>query len=256
VVPMPVTRKSGDTRSSQMRSALPLATATVATLAIGALPDVSVAAGSLPAHSDSSQKTVVYRSNADDFEYKDDFTRKFYAGFGLGRSWLEPDTSELEGVGPNDRVQLGMQFTLGMDLKRWLSLEAQLTELGDAGLSNGGTIGYRELGASALLYFGGARDRYNRRGFSGFGRVGLGLLQNEPSDNVNTEQVNSASYVLGLGAEYAMRNGLALRAEGIVFDADVNYMQVGLMYRFGKRRERRREVLVEAPVENLCCGGY
>ena len=45
----------------------------------------------------------------------------------------------------------------------------------------------------------------------------------------------------GLGVEYATRRGLALRAEGIAFDADVNYLQLGLLYRFGRGQRERIE---------------
>lgn len=178
------------------------------------------------------------------------FQRRIYVGFGLGRSWVEPDTSEVDGVGPNDRVHLGGQITVGADLKKWLSMELHAATLGDAGLSNGDSISYDQVGVSALLYVGGARNRFNRRGFTGFGRVGLGGLINksELNSGVSYKQENAAHLTLGLGAEFATRMGLALRAEGIVFDQDANYLQLGLLYRFGRRPENvRDETVVHKP---------
>ena len=174
------------------------------------------------------------------------FERRYYLALGLGRSWLEPDTSEIEGVDVDDRVDLGAQIALGTDLKNWLSLELHAATLGDAGLSNGDSIGYDQAGVSALLYAGGARNRFNRRGFTGFGRVGVGVLFNNTDidSGVELEQENSVHLTLGLGAEFATRMGLAVRAEGIVFDQDVNYIQLGLLYRFGPRQERAREETV------------
>jgi len=181
----------------------------------------------------------------------DRFRRRTYVGFGLGRSWLEPDTDEIPGVDPDDRVNLGGQLTIGTDLKKWVSLEGHIASLGEAGLSGGGGgVDYTQLGASALFYAGKSRHRFNRRGFSGYGRIGLGFLQTEGSGDIEVVADNAVHLLAGVGLEYATRRGLGLRAEGIAFDADANYLQLGAIYRFGKRRERRREVLVsrEVPV--------
>jgi len=171
--------------------------------------------------------------------------RKVYGGIGFGRAWLEPDTGRAPGVGPNDRVQLGGQLTLGLDVNKWVSLEVHAADLGAAGLSNGGEIAYRQFGGSSLFYIGANRHRYNRSGLTGYGRAGVGYLSNQPSENLNVQKKNATHLLLGLGLEYALRNGLAVRAETIVFDADVNYTQLSLMYRFGKQRERQSSLLVE-----------
>jgi len=46
--------------------------------------------------------------------------------------------------------------------------------------------------------------------------------------------------------EYAMRKGLALRAEGIFFDLDVNYLQLGALYRFGRQPRHSQELYVDS----------
>ena len=161
------------------------------------------------------------------------FERGAYAGFGVGRGGVSPDTSEAEGVEVTNGASAGAQATLGADVSERISLEAQLVELGEAELSNGATVGYRELGASALFYVGRARERHRRRGFKGFGRLGVGFLQTDPSPGLNFEQDNTAAPMLGLGVEYAHRSGLAARLEAIRFDADVGYAQLGMLYRFG-----------------------
>ncbi len=201
--------------------------------------------GTAQAQSNTGSELPGYNSTA---RLSDSVTRKVYGGIGFGMSWLEPDTSEVDGVDPNKRVNGAGQIMLGMDINKWLSIEGHAASLGEAGLAPSGSISYQTYGVSALAYAGKSRHLYNRRGFSGFGRVGYGLLKNEPSDNVNFVQVNSSHLLLGLGLEYATRGGLGVRAEAIAFDTDVRYGQLSLLYRFGKRRERRREMVAEAPV--------
>ena len=163
------------------------------------------------------------------------FARRYYVGFGAGSSWLEPDTSEVEGVDVETRNDLGFHITFGVDYSPALSVELHATDLGDAVLSSNEVISYKHIGVSALAYIGGARDRFNRRGFTGFGRIGFGGLITDAESDVTLEQENSVQITLGLGAEYAMRFGLAFRAETLIFDADANYTQLALLYRFGRR---------------------
>lgn len=200
------------------------------------------------AHSNSEQSGVI----AEPVQQDESFQKRYYLGLGFGRSWLEPDTSDVEGVDPEERVDLGGQITLGTDVLRWLSVELHAAALGEAELSNGDSIGYNEVGVSALFYAGGARNRFNRQGFTGFGRVGIGGLINtsDIDSGASLEQVNPAHLTVGLGVEYATRIGLGIRAEGLLFDEDVNYMQLGLLYRFGRRQQiAADEVVAQEPLD-------
>ncbi|MBX2883045.1 MAG: OmpA family protein [Granulosicoccus sp.] len=164
---------------------------------------------------------------------------KFYVGIGAGGSNLRPDTSDVEDIELSDGTQTAFQITVGADLNKWLSLELHAAELGDAEFSNStdpdftGDISYQEYGLSGIFYVGDKRGNYNRSGFNLFGRLGVGSLSNEASDSIQFEKQEDVHVILGAGAEYAMRNGLALRGEGMVFDEDVSYIQLGLLYRFG-----------------------
>lgn len=195
------------------------------------------------AQSQPTAQPVAYN----DYYHDDAFVRKFYGGIGFGKSWLEPDTSQVQGVDPNKRVNNAGQIMLGVDINKWLSVEGHAASLGEAGLSPSGSVGYETFGLSLLGYLGKNRHHYNRRGFSAFGRLGYGLLENEPSPGLNWEQVNPTHLLLGAGLEFATRMGLGVRAEAIAFDTDVRYGQLSLLYRLGKRPERRREAIVEAP---------
>jgi len=178
-------------------------------------------------------------------EYQDRLSRGIYAVAGIGPSRLEPDTSQVQGVDPNDRVEPAGQITIGADLNKYLSLEAHSADLGSAGLSPTGRINYHINGISALVYAGGDRDRFRRQGFTAYGRLGVGLLDNTPIGDVPFEQVNSTHVLFGAGVEYMTSIGLGLRAEGVSFDEDVQYAQLGLMYRTGRKQAVARPKLAE-----------
>jgi outer membrane protein OmpA-like peptidoglycan-associated protein len=162
-----------------------------------------------------------------------DFEPKFYVGLGAGVSDLDPDTSEAPEVTLTDGSQTGFQIAIGADLNKWFSAEIHAADLGSAELSNGGDISYREYGLSGLVYGGKNRGNYNRSGLTFFGRGGLGYLSNDATAGVQYDKQEGVHIILGAGAEYATRQGIALRAEGMVFDTDVSYLQLGLLYRFG-----------------------
>lgn len=180
-----------------------------------------------------------------DASYSDTFTRGIYAGVGLGFSRLEPDTSALDGWDPNDRVNKGGQINIGIDLIKHLSLELHSADLGSAGLSPAGRINYHVNGASALLYAGGNRHGFMRRGLTAYGRLGYGALDNSPVGSVPIEKVNANHLLIGAGLEYMTRSGFGARAEVISFDKDAQYVQLGLIYRLARREEIQR--IVEAP---------
>jgi len=257
VVFLMLRRKKSVMPSALVRRTKPLSRAATPTARqpkfyVWSLPIVVAVAGSITAGSGDVQadesasqdaaerRAATVQPTSDTMSERDShrLKRKIYAGIGLGRSWLEPDTSAVDGVDPNDRVQLGGQLMLGLDINKWVSAEIHAADLGSAGLSPSGEISYRQIGVSGLFYAGGNRHRYNRNGLTAFGRVGLGYLDNEGSDDIDFETDHPAHVLVGGGLEYSFINGLGIRAEAIVFDADVNYSQLSLLYRFGGRKNR------------------
>lgn len=177
------------------------------------------------------------------------FRRTAYAATGIGLSRLEPDTSEIANLDVNDRVEPAGQITLGADISRQLSVELHSADLGSAGFSPEGRINYHLHGGSALVYVGKNRHRYRRTGLSGFGRLGMAKLENSSvGNNVNYKQKNGVNVLVGLGAEYATRFGIGLRGEFIAYDEDINYGQLALVYRLGRKPERERISVAQAPV--------
>jgi len=172
--------------------------------------------------------------------------RHVYAGAGFGSSWMNPDTSDATTLKVNERVAKGGQLTLGVDLSRQLAVELHAADLGSAGLSPSGRVEYNIQGGSALLYAGKNRGKYKRSGLSGFGRLGLGYLAGNAIGDFNHVVNNQTHLLLGAGLEYMTRSGLGLRAEAISFDTDVRYMQLGLLYRFGKRNSNKAVEIVKA----------
>lgn len=197
--------------------------------------------------SNNASDEGLYTSNSTTDQYDDRLTRTVYAATGLGLSRLEPDTSEVDGSDVNDRVNAGGQITLGADLTKHLSLELHSADLGSAGISPTGRINYHMHGASALIYAGKNRHNFKRRGFSGYGRLGYGLLENSPVGDVDFVKDNASHILIGAGLEYMTRIGLGLRGEVISYEEDVLYGQLGLIYRLGRQPQRRVAQIVKAP---------
>lgn len=186
-------------------------------------------------------------------DYEDKLSLGVYAVAGIGSSRLEPDTSEVQGWDPNDRVVPAGQITVGADLTKHLSIEAHSADLGSAGLSapavgEGGRINYHINGVSALLYAGGNRHRYRRQGLTAFGRLGYGALENTPVGDVPFQKVNGNHLLIGAGVEYMTPIGVGLRLEGVSFDQDAQYGQIGLMYRMSRKQETAKPKLAQARV--------
>lgn len=181
------------------------------------------------------------------YQGDDRIERHLYAGFGIGSSWKQPDTSEISNYDVNDRVDSGYQLTLGMDLSRQVAVELHTADIGDAGLSPEGNVNYTIHGLSALMYAGKNRHKFKRHGFTGFGRLGLGYLDSTADTNVEVVKDNATHILFGAGLEYMTRKGLGIRAEGILFEEDARYMQLGLIYRTGKRESRRPAEIVKTP---------
>lgn len=180
-------------------------------------------------------------------DYEDRLSRGLYAAVGIGASRLEPDTSELPAWDPNDRVEPAGQITIGADITKHLAIEAHSADLGSAGLSPTGRINYHINGASALIYAGGNRHRYRRQGLTAYGRLGMGMLENTAVGSVPFVKENGTHVLFGMGMEYMTPIGIGLRAEGISFDKDAQYAQVGLIYRTGRKKSIARPRLAEAP---------
>ena len=165
--------------------------------------------------------------------------RHVYASTGVGASNLTPDDAFLAGFDRDDQVEPAGQITLGADINRALAFEFSSADLGSAGFSQGGRINYQAHGASGLLYGGKNRNNYKRQGLSPFARLGVAYVTHNSEGAVPGDIDDRANIMFGAGLEYMTRSGLGIRAEGVQFDHDAQYAQMGIVYRTGARSESR-----------------
>jgi len=170
---------------------------------------------------------------------QDQLGRHVYAGFGIGSSALNPVPRNSDNASVTESRAMGVQINLGLDINKWTSLELHGASLGNAELSTGGSIGYQNFGGSALFYLGKNRHKVLRNGLSAYGRIGYGLTNNTTQGDVNLIQDHKAALLAGAGVEYSSRKGLGVRAEFYAYEEDVNYLQLGLIYRFGKNADQK-----------------
>ena len=186
-----------------------------------------------------------------DYIKTSDFTRTIYATAGLGVTRINPDTSASPTFTPDEVIDGGGQVSLGVDLHRHLSLELHSADLGSAGLAPSGRVNFHLNGISALVYAGKNLNQFRRRGWNGYARLGFNQLENTPVGNVPfpRQTTNLASF--GVGAEYNTPWGLGFRADLIAADGDVQYGQLGVLYRAGQRsRKPRLARALPKPVDN------
>ena len=173
----------------------------------------------------------------------------WYVGTGLGMSSLKPDTSEVQGWGLKDSLDIGAQLTVGMDIGSRTAIEMHAADLGSVALSPTGRIGYSLFGASGLVYVAKKDKRAHRQGLNAFGRIGLGHLDNEAEEGAVFVKENSMHVMYGVGVEYNTRSRFGLRAEIVSYDTDAQFGQLALLYRFGKatRRSSQEGILAGSP---------
>ncbi len=174
------------------------------------------------------------------------FRKRIYAGTSFGKSKLKPDTSGTIYDLSNDSATAS-QIRLGIDLHNKLSVELNTSVLGKAQFTQGqGTdVSYTSASIDALIYgLTGNKNRSRREGFSGYGRIGYGIVQH--GSIVLPFDYSENSVLLGIGAEYGFSNGLALRAEFTRIDSDATVMGVGGIYRFGMAPKSIGQVFVNA----------
>jgi len=163
----------------------------------------------------------------------------FATGVGVSRLAPEPRSDELRVTDSTDRSN---SITVGADLTRDFAIEFASHVLGESEIGEAGTIAYDVAPTISVLRYM-FRDPVKQRlrvGFSGFGRLGSGIIENEAE--VNLKKNNVSTIVVGLGMEYIFYNGIGIRAEVQSFDSDAQSATVGLTYRFGIRPKKPEPV--------------
>lgn len=186
-----------------------------------------------------------------------EFQRGIYATAGLGASRLSPSVDNNPELDVNDRVEPAGQVTVGADLSPTFSVELHSADLGSAGFSpsgaadgssSAGRVNYHMNGISALAYIGGNKHNANRKGLTGYGRLGLAAIENSDVGSLNFDREDEAPVIVGAGLEYATAMGLGLRAEALTNGTDASYGQVGVMYRLGLGSKKTPKLAQAKPV--------
>jgi len=170
----------------------------------------------------------------------------YYGGLGFGTSGIEPEVNN-SGFEVTDSVGNGVQLFIGRDISPRISVEGYLSQLGEAHVDNFGTgdsgsVEYTTLGASGLLYlFGGSGKKSfaTRSGFSVYGRLGIGRINNS-GVGVDFNRSSPWNVSGGMGAEYNLKNGFGLRAEFQSFDSDARVVSFNVVKRFRIERQNGR----------------
>ncbi|ASJ75557.1 OmpA family protein [Granulosicoccus antarcticus] len=176
-----------------------------------------------------------------------DFRSRLYAGASLGGSHL----SSSEALEVESSNAMTTQLRLGYDLHDRVAVELDTSILGESQLRESqSAVDHTSASVSALIYgLSGSQMRSRREGLSAYARLGYGSLKRS-SDIVELENSESGP-VLGLGAEYGLSNGLGLRADITRFDADVSYIGLGAVYRFGVQASSRGQMVAGAAEPSL-----
>lgn len=164
-----------------------------------------------------------------------DFSKRIYVGAAGGTSNLSPE-SQVAAFTIDDESDTGSKFLIGYDIMPRIGLELSAADLGAAGIgpNNAGAISYNVYELSALYHFfnlSGYDALLDRRGLGAFFKLGLGAMDNESELEFSRE--NDFHLSGGIGLEYGLRMGLALRGEVEIFDEDAMLSSLGLLWRFG-----------------------
>ena len=150
---------------------------------------------------------------------------QWYVGIGGGRSTVEPDKAET-GVKTVDDQDVAVKLIAGQELTDHLAIEAFLTDLGEAKLSNNGRVRYRGYGAGVVL-----SAPSNSTFFSVYGKGGL--TYQDVSATVPVDIPSDIEAYSGLGIELQSVSGLSLRGEYEYFTTDTQLLSLSLLKRFG-----------------------
>jgi OOP family OmpA-OmpF porin len=191
---------------------------------------------------------LAFADTNDSFDTTAQFTKRPYVGVGIGVSALTPE-DECPCLGVSDDKSTGFSLTLGYDVNRWLSAEVYLASLGSSEIeflgADVGPVDYSVAGVSAIGYLFNSRSGWllndsanglqRREGLSLYGRLGLGAIHTDT--DLDYDRDYPVHMAVGVGAEYGLKNGLAMRAEFTAYDADAQFASISLLKRFGKVAE-------------------
>jgi len=151
----------------------------------------------------------------------DSFMKRWYAGFSMGGTQLDPDLSDV-GFSLKKGSGTATQMRLGYDLHNLFSVELDTSLLGAA-----------EMEATAEV-----------QDWSAYARLGYSYTPVASNVQVLDGQDVSGA-IFGIGVEYGMPNGLGFRMEATRYHEQANYLGLGAIYRFGNKERGRPQLLAK-----------
>ena len=152
-------------------------------------------------------------------------SKNVYAGLGIGGSFLQANTSELNLIQDNDSSTAG-QLILGLNFNNSFAVEGRVADLGKIEFTDGNELGYQVADISGLY-------KFSKNKFNAYARAGVGTLFN--SGDFETRLDSPVHLVVGAGFGYRFTPRISLRAEWIGHDVDVSHAQASFIYHFDNR---------------------
>lgn len=179
------------------------------------------------------------------------YTNQFYVALGAGISKVDPD-AVCNCIAVGDSTSGGFSLAIGYDFTSWLSAEIYGADLGSASIDflgqDVGDVDYQVYGASLLgTFYRSNGFGKGREGLSLYGRVGIGGISNDADLDFRRDHDQHVAF--GVGVEYGLPQGFAVRGELNSYDSDAQLLQVTLVKRFGgKAHNRSRSIAPVVPV--------
>ncbi len=177
------------------------------------------------------------------------YTNQFYVALGAGISRVSPE-ADCNCIAVGESSSTGLSLAIGYDFSSWLSAEIYGADLGSASIDflgqEVGDVDYQVFGASLLgtFYRSNGYSR-GRRGLSLYGRVGVGGINNDTELDFRRDHKQHVAF--GVGVEYGLPRGFAVRGELNSYDTDAQLLQVSLVKRFGGRANQRNRLAAPKP---------
>ena len=164
---------------------------------------------------------------------------QWYLGAGYASSQLLPRAEDASVTRVDENGQ-GATVFLGRDFNERSSGQFQLYSLGDVLLSDDSIATYTAADASLLYRFYDTRDTRRNAlfGLSVYGRFGIGVVERESTNALNTEGSSPVYFGAGAGLEGYLTDMLGVRSELLFHDRDTISANISLVARFGGRKGR------------------
>jgi len=164
---------------------------------------------------------------------------RWFIGFDLGASWLDPDDENTD-FNVSDDTSQGFRIEAGYDWNKYIAVEgfylfpgsAEITHVNPA-IGKLGKLKYHTFGLG-IDY----RPVWHEKKILPHLKLGVSTTRNSTTDDqIDYERVSDISLYFGLGASWRFRQDLAAHVELVTYDKDEMFLSVGLRKYFGSKNK-------------------